>query len=238
MRVVRGGIETARATPRQVLLVGLRAALVRERRRPRSRPRACTCARTCARGVRPRSRASRAASRSAAPRPARATPRPRGCSSGWRRDGSGRAAARVSSKRDDLRGRRLRLAVLGPVVPRRQVHQRFGEERLRVEVVGILLRERAHLRRRRRGRARRGPRPSRRSSAQPRAVDVGLLARRHLRGERLRARDRGHGRRYRVRIHRHVDVRTERNGHAPGAHRAGRVEPCSRSRRRGSPRRG
>ena len=111
-----------------------------------------------------------------------------------------------------------------PVVPRAQVHQRFGVERRDVVVVRELRRDLAH-----------GGGVGR---VERHAVGLGvgriagreredqrLLARARLAGERLRVADRRIGGRDRVLLHRHVDVRAEHQCLAPEAHRAIRVEP-------------
>jgi hypothetical protein len=116
-----------------------------------------------------------------------------------------------------------RLAVLGPVRPRRQVHQRLGEQGLRVEVVGVLRGELAH-------RVGVGSVELlalvvgvRRVAIRERR-QVGLLARGDLLADPDRVRERLERALLQRRVHRQVDVGAERERHAPEAHRAVRVE--------------
>ena len=127
-------------------------------------------------------------------------------------------------RRDRSRAFRVRLAVTRPVVPRPQVHERFGEDRRRVEVAGILLRQRAH---------RVGEGPIARLAvvglariARGERVDVVALARRSRRGfsatafcTSASAFGSSSG------VHRRVDVGPEHERLPPVGHRAARVEP-------------
>ena len=128
-------------------------------------------------------------------------------------------------RRHDRRTLRLGLtAARLPIIPRAQIHQRFGMEHRDVVVVRELCRDLAHGGRV--GRVERravGLRVCRVAGCE--RGDQGLLTRRGLAGERLRVADGGVGRRDRVLLHRHIDVRSEHQCLAPEAHRAIRIEP-------------
>ena len=138
----------------------------------------------------------------------------------------GSCAITPSSVGDGYLRLRLRCAVGLVVVPRHRVHRRFGEDRLRVQVVGVALRHLSH---------RVGEREIERGAvgrrgvgvARGERVDVGALAlaRVALVGlgllERLPRRLRVLG------GHRRVDVGAEREGSAPVAHRALGVGGCA-----------
>ena len=117
-------------------------------------------------------------------------------------------------------GERARAAVRVPVVPRRRVHQRLREQRRRVEVVRELRHDVAH-----RGRVG----GVERRTVGLRIGDVALRQRRRcsacsfadaFAGALPRLPDRVEGLLRRLRRDRRVDVRPERERHAPVAHRA------------------
>ena len=139
----------------------------------------------------------------------------------------GIAGEHAFERADDLGRLGPGLAVLGPEVPRPQVHQRLGEEGLDVEVVGEPCRHLAHrggvglvegalglgIRRRRVGVAR------------DERLDEGALHRLDARRARERRLRRLVGGLRALGLGGEVDVRAEGHARSPGAARARRIEP-------------
>ena len=110
-----------------------------------------------------------------------------------------------------------------PVVPRAEVHHRFGVEHRDLVVVGELRRDLRH--RRRIGRIERRPVGLRVLGVAGRdRRNQRLLARARLGGEPARLLGGREGRRHRVFLHRQVDVGPEHQRFAPEAHRAVGIE--------------